>query len=274
MKPCATLPGALIRFKSDRATPFDTVVRFDCLASNDNASSPCPLRAAGLLIGLVLCASGCSLADFDRLSAGLGSGGSGSASGDSGSGGSGSEEHDAGPDGSSSLGGTSGEGGSGGDSGAPPTIVNLLQNPGFEEGPSRWTLVGNPVLTIVTDQPRSGNFCLHVTSRDTDLWEGPGYRLLSVVETGATYDFVVWARMETGEAFMGVTHKYRCIQDTTEGTYDNVASSVPVGSEWSEITAIVTVPTCELAESLIYLEGAPVGENFYIDDTSLTLAVP
>jgi hypothetical protein len=40
-------------------------------------------------------------------------------------------------------------------------------------------------------------------------------------------------------------------------------------TEWAELTGFFTAATCTPVESFIYVEGAPVGSSFYIDDAEL-----
>lgn len=244
---------------------------------------------------MALCAGGCSLGNFESLSADLTSGGSGGTGG-TGGGGSGGDggssgdggsqwEPDAGSDASTPLGGSGGDagaGGSGGDagsggdggSGGSPVIENLLSHPGFEEG-SAWSTVGNPFLTRVTTQPRTGNYCLSVTNRLANTWEGPGYRLIGLIEPSQSYDVSVWIRMESGPSFAGITFKYRCIEDVNpDGVYVNVLPADAVSDEWSELAGTFTAPPCDLAEAILYVEGPEVGLNFFIDDTSVMLYAP
>ncbi len=212
------------------------------------------------LYGLVAAAgaSACSLQDYDALTSGVG--------------------------GASALGGASGSGGaSGGTSGGnagtagvsaepdagPP--LNVFANASFDDGPSLWAPVGNCVTQLVTENPRSASNCLMTSNRTMD-WEGPGYALMGRIEPGLTYEARVWARADAAgaEYTLKLTYKKRCTEDPAEGVFSTLGSRV-VSDQWTELTGLLVAPECTLLESQLYVEGAPVGESYCIDDTSLLL---
>jgi endo-1,4-beta-xylanase len=206
---------------------------------------------------IVLAPGACSFTDFDPLTAGL-TAGTGGQAGSAGSGGGGVGGGGAGNAGTeSSTAGT--------DSG--PT--NLLDNPGFEDGPALWAPLGNCTTTLDTTNPRSGESCLLVSNR-TQAWEGPSYPLLGILEPGLSYSLVVWARAQSGTYPITLTYKKRCTDDPSDGVYTQLGSRA-VSSEWTELTGLVLAPDCTLLESVVYLDAAPVGENYWIDDTRLEL---
>lgn len=217
-----------------------------------------PINARRCLYGLAAAAaaSACSLQDYDSLKSGVGGGdGLGGASGTGGASG-------------QSSGGTAGTGVIGQPDAGP---VNLFANGSFDDGPSLWAPVGNCVTQLVTDSPRSDGNCLLTNNRTMD-WEGPGYTLLGVVDAGITYEVKVWARAEAADAqyTLKLTYKKRCTEDPAEGVYSTLGSRV-VTDEWTELTGLLVAPDCTLLESVLYVEGAPVGESYCIDDTSLML---
>jgi hypothetical protein len=202
----------------------------------------------------------CSLTDFDPLTAGVSAGTEGVA----GAGGSSSGGAGEGGEGGSSIGG-------GGAEPAEPDAgtTNLFFNGGFEEDPSIWVPMGSCVTRRVTDNPRSGTYCLSTTDR-TATWEGPGYLLTGILEPGQPYQVAVWARSEVGSYPLTLTYKRRCTDDPADGIYTQLGTRA-VTTAWTELTGVLVVPECPLLESMIYVEGAPVGESFSIDDTSLHL---
>jgi hypothetical protein len=204
--------------------------------------------------------SACSLTDFDPLTAGVSAGTEGFA------GGGGSESGAAGEGGE---GGTA-SGGGGAEPVAPDAgATNLFFNGGFEDDPSIWVPMGTCVTRRVTDNPRSGTYCLSTTDR-TATWEGPGYLLTGILEPGQTYQLEVWARSEAGSYPLTLTYKRRCTDDPADGVYAQLGTRA-VTTTWTQLTGILVVPDCPLLESMVYVEGAPVGESFSIDDTSLYL---
>lgn len=222
---------------------------------------------------LALAPTACSLGDFDSLGAGPdqnigGRAGSGGSAGSAGDGGSGGSSGSAGDAGSAGVGGSSGEGG------------NLIPNGGFE-GATSWACIGNCSATLVADNPHSGERCLLATNR-TMSWEGPSFNLLGKVNPAEIYLLSVWVRSQPSDDPdaggadsypVKLTHKRRCTAtDPAEGAYLNLVEG-QVTPEWSELTTTFTAPDCpDLSESVVYVDNAPIGAEYCIDDTSLTLA--
>lgn len=236
-------------------------------------------------LAVAVCVSHCSLGDFDSLSVGLKTtdvvnnddlpGAAGSAS-----------ESDAGS-GSQSQGGASGNdagepsGGAGGsetpdasspvdppDAGPQPLILD----PGFEGGVMNWAPVGNCSLTFAADNPHSGSSSLLTSGRVLN-WEGPGYDLLGRLEPGKTYAARVWVRSIENPLTVTLHHKRRCVGDTGEPDYFAFTSK-RIYSSWTEVIGTFTTPTCDLIDSMLYVDNPPAGEDFYIDDVSLVLTSP
>jgi hypothetical protein len=229
------------------------------------------LARGAAAVGCALCLSRCSLADFDGLSSGLepvdtldnstllgAAGAAGLATDPSG--------------GMASDAGESGASGDGGSTAVSTGPRNLIVNPSFDGGASRWAAVGSCSVTLSTDSPRSGSACLLVSNR-TESWQGPGYNLVGVAAPATSYTAKVWARTAQGSATMTLTYKHRCADDAADPTYSPLGSNL-VSSEWTELTASLTVPDCTLSDSLLYVEGPAAGTDFYIDDASLTALGP
>ncbi|HTV19698.1 MAG TPA: carbohydrate binding domain-containing protein [Polyangiaceae bacterium] len=232
--------------------------------------------ACALVTGVIAC----SLGDFDSLGAGPdqnvgGSGGRGGSGGDGGTAG----------DGGTGGSGDAGTGGTGGSSGAPQT-GNLITNGDFDTGTSTtWACVGNCLTSLSEEDPHSGTRCLLTTNRD-QVWNGPSYNLMGKVTPGQTYRVSIWVRSEPGEPLadggvdpsipdsftIGITQKRLCAStDPSVGTFIQLSNGTAT-PEWTEQTAVFVAPDCEdLQESSVYLERAPVGASYCIDDTSVEL---
>jgi hypothetical protein len=236
-----------------------------------SSSSSCICKAA-----LVLAPVACSLGDFDSLGAGpdqnVGGGGAAGNAGNAGSAGSGG----------TSGGGSAGDAGAAGVGGSAGTDAtgNLVPNGNFDEGIPSWSCVGNCATALSDSNPRSGTYCLLTTNR-TQVWEGPSLSLIGKVTPGETYRVSLWVRSEPNDDpdaggadsySIGITQKRICAStDPPEGTYTQLSSGTATG-EWSEQTAVFVAPDCvDLQDSTVYLERAPVGASFCIDDTSLLL---
>jgi hypothetical protein len=217
-------------------------------------------RGAARLASVIVLApaAGCSFTDFDPLTAGL-TAGTGGQAGSSGSGGAGG--------GGTSSGGTSSGGTESSMAGTDSGPTNLFDNPGFEDGPALWAPLGNCTTTVDGTNPRSGENCLLVSNR-TQAWEGASYPLLGILEPGLSYSIAVWARAQSGTYPITLTYKKRCTDDPGDGVYAQLGSRA-VSTEWTELTGVVLAPDCTLLESVVYLDAAPVGESYWIDDTRL-----
>jgi hypothetical protein len=146
---------------------------------------------------------------------------------------------------------------------------NLLTNGNFDTGPTLWAPVGNCSTALSTTNARSADSCLLTTNR-TQLWEGPGYPLNGVLTAGDTYRVAVWVRAEAGSYSMNLTYKKRCTEDPPEGIYTQLGTRL-VTTDWGELVGIILAPDCALLESVLYVEAAPIGESYCIDDTSIEL---
>jgi hypothetical protein len=235
----------------------------------------CSIAGWASLSALVLAPVACSLGDFDSLGAGSvdqnvggSANDSGGRAGSSGTGGTG----DAGSGGSASS--------SGGSAGVPPGTGNLIPNGNFDDGSSSWTCVGNCSAELSDVDPRSGTHCL-LTTRRTQVWEGPSLNLIDKLTPGETYRISLWVRAEPSDdpdagvpdSFsIGLTQKRVCAStDPSTGTYTQLNSGT-ASSEWALQTSVFVAPNCvDLQESTVYLERAPVGASYCIDDTSLDL---
>ena len=130
--------------------------------------------------------------------------------------------------------------------------------------------------------PRSGTRCLLASNR-TQLWEGPSLNLMGKVSPGVTYRISLWVRSEpsaepdagSADSFsIGLTQKRVCAStDPADGAFTQLSSGT-ASPDWTEQTGVFVAPDCvDLQESSVYLERAPAGASYCIDDTSL-VAVP
>jgi hypothetical protein len=89
---------------------------------------------------------------------------------------------------------------------------------------------------------------------------------------GANYTVALWLRTDGEPSTISLTYKRRCV-DESSVTYQPLGSGT-VTNDWTEMSAALSIPNCTLGDSLIYVEGPPVGESFYLDDTSLVTSDP
>jgi hypothetical protein len=238
---------------------------------------------------------GCSLQNFDNLGSGAGElvaggaagvagttdmGGTGGAAGGAsagttgigggGVGGTATRPPEAGGGPNGGTGGGLPPIGSGGTSvgdGGPGESVNLFEDPSFEAGHSDWAGFGNSDISDVSDRAHTGTHCIGSIDR-TETWEGPSFRIESVVSAGASYQASVWAWSEVSPT-LSLSLKQVCSGDTA--TYTTIATA-SAASTWVKLQGNFTVPSCTLSELRLYIEGPAAEEDFYVDDVSLSLA--
>jgi hypothetical protein len=251
-------------------------------------------------------AIGCSLQDFDPLTGGIdsagsggdgvepgggGDGGSGSNGGSgSGSGGNGGSAGDGGSAGSEAgQGGSAGTGGggNGGSAGGPTFPAELMTDPSFETGLSGWQPFGSATLARVQTETNTGDYSVLCSNR-ADEWMGATFTLPPLTNPDAFYTVSVWLRLRGPEVDGGaapsanivLTLKTKCEgdMDDTAGELYEVIGSAQVTDEWILITGNTTKPNRCAANDLRLLEyrvsiGEPQGPlvwpDFYMDDISV-----
>lgn len=251
----------------------------------------------GALLGALWLAA-CSFQNFDSLSnggtgslgtagsAGAATSGTGGDAGSSGAGGAGGSGGNGGtrPDtggtgGSAGTAGRSGAGGAGpggpgngpGGNGSVPTDAgatgNLFADPGFELGHLAWKQFGTTRLTDVPGEGRNGTKALRSDNRADD-YAGPSTTIAPpLTEAGAVYRVEGWVRMLEGSASVRMTVKTVCGSD--EPAYVTLDTQVVNATDYTLLSANVTVATCTLTEYLVYFEGPDPGVSFYLDDVGL-----
>ena len=195
--------------------------------------------------------------------------GAGGASGSSGSG-TGGVGGSAGS-GSVDVGGSAGFIGTLGDAG-PDT--NLITDPGFESGLSTWSAFGNGmVLTWESVGPVAGAHCLRSSGR-ADAWAGPSYALLGAVTPGATYHVSGWLRSASAVSAIKITARYNCSEDPLVQLYSQIVPGATAHNYWGLFEGDVIIPSaasCTLETYFVYPEGAPAGEDIYVDEFRVEL---
>lgn len=150
---------------------------------------------------------------------------------------------------------------------APP---ELIPNPSFEEGHVGWMGFGDSRILDVADAHSGGRSILATNRQWT--WEGPGYDIRALVNTGEPYAVSAWVRNEFGSDSIILTLKTQC---SGEPKYTRLATRA-VGAEWMPIDASFFAPGCALGEQLeelvIYVEGPAAYKNLLLDDVSLRSA--
>ncbi|WP_212999885.1 family 43 glycosylhydrolase [Winogradskya consettensis] len=147
------------------------------------------------------------------------------------------------------------------------TSLNLLTNPGAEDGTTGWLVNGSGTLTAATDVVRGGTRSLAITGR-TGAWNGPGQDVTSRLTNGKTYTTSVWVRTPSGTPAAKAT-----LALTVNGTtsYLQLTPTATVSaSGWTQVSGTATVSwSGTLSKAVFYVETAAGTDNLYLDDATL-----
>ena len=143
--------------------------------------------------------------------------------------------------------------------------VNVLTNPGFENGTAGWA-ARNCTISTVTSPVRSGTYSARASNR-TAAWQGIQQSILEKVTIGQTYQVSGYVRVSTASAQVKVS-----IQKTDAGdtSYVNVAVGTANNTGWLYLSGTYTVQANgTLTELWVYFEGPNAGVDLYVDDASV-----
>jgi arabinoxylan arabinofuranohydrolase len=149
--------------------------------------------------------------------------------------------------------------------------VNVLTNPGFEEGITGWA--GRSCeIEAVSSPVHSGSGAAKATGR-TEAWQGIKQSILGKVANGKTYKISGWVRLENSDSD-SVTVSIEQADDN--GTkYINVAGGAASNTEWTEISGEFTLDAAGDLKTLdVYFEGPVPEVNFIVDDVSVSGEAP
>jgi endo-1,4-beta-xylanase len=150
----------------------------------------------------------------------------------------------------------------------PPATSNLVANGTFESGTTGWSSWGG-TLEATTALVHGGAQSLLVTNR-TSGSENAIYDLSGIVTADATYNTTVWAAIDgaADAERVNVTSKVVC-DGSAEYSWLSVDSAVTNGN-WIELAGPLVIPSCDLGEVLIYVEGPSAGVDLYVDDVVIS----
>jgi len=115
---------------------------------------------------------------------------------------------------------------------APAVTMNLLSNPGFEDGTTNWSDVGDATITAHTDLPRNGIASIAVTNRPHSS-SGPVQSVTPHLESGKTYRFRTWVSPHNAAASQLVP---TIILQTSGGTMYIDGDPTWALGDWTELT--------------------------------------
>jgi hypothetical protein len=148
-----------------------------------------------------------------------------------------------------------------------PVTVNLIPDGTFESGVGGWS-TWNGTLSTTTARAHGGSSSLVSTNRTGN---GPVARsLMGLVTPGKTYQVTFWVSVgNAASANVNLTSKLQCQGGSAAYSWVANPTAVTDGS-WVKLSGALAVPSCTLADALIYAEGPGAGVDLYVDDVTLT----
>ncbi|HEY5955996.1 MAG TPA: carbohydrate binding domain-containing protein, partial [Polyangiaceae bacterium] len=150
----------------------------------------------------------------------------------------------------------------------------LVNNGTFESGVSGWFTWNGGTLQATTTRFHGGAQSLVVTNRTSNA--PAAVDLSAIAKSGAAYPMSVWVSIDSPDGTskkINVTRKAVCTNadGTTETTYSWVGSqvTVPDDASWTEIKGTLSLPTCNVTQLQLFVEG-DAGADLYVDDVSVT----
>ncbi|WP_228484576.1 family 43 glycosylhydrolase [Microbacterium cremeum] len=167
---------------------------------------------------------------------------------------------------------------------APPDVdesllgVELLANPGFENGTEGWTVNDTATLTASTDAATGAGSLL--ASGRTTTGSGPAQDVTGKVQHHVTYD--ISAKVKYVNPASPATKQFLVTARYGSSTFTNLASVTATRGQWATITGSFTVPASQSLSSMRIFVETPWTSNanaqaapdthlmdFLVDDVSL-----
>jgi hypothetical protein len=154
-----------------------------------------------------------------------------------------------------------------------PPDNNLVTDGGFETGIVGWSSWNGATLSAVTEQARSGAQSLRASGRPNES-QFAVYSLNGRVTRNASYTVDAWTRITgTDPGTVRLAAKVECSAATAPSGHNNYPwlqnnPAVAPGT-WTQLTATLTIPDCDLVDVAIYFEGTAPGIDVYLDDVSV-----
>jgi glucuronoarabinoxylan endo-1,4-beta-xylanase len=149
---------------------------------------------------------------------------------------------------------------------AKPADINILINPGFENGTDGWGGRGCQISAVSTPV-HSGSGSVKATGRDS-TWQGVRQSVLDTMMNGKTYQIQGWVKLDNApSASVSLSVEQ---QDDSGTNYHNVASAIATDSNWVQLSGSFTLDVNGTLSVLdVYFEGPAPGVNFYVDDANV-----
>jgi glucuronoarabinoxylan endo-1,4-beta-xylanase len=153
--------------------------------------------------------------------------------------------------------------------------INILINPGFENGTTGWTARGNGSDCKITTSGVpviAGTFSGKAYDRAA-TWHGIKQSVLGQMQTGNTYTLSGWVKLEGAASD---TIKLSVEQKDGNGTkYHTIDSDTGSSSDWTFLSGTFTLSVTGTLSTLdVYFEGPASGVIIYVDDANVFGAAP
>ena len=141
---------------------------------------------------------------------------------------------------------------------------NILANSDFEVDASGWIGYDSSEVAITTTKVFAGSQSLVGTAR-TQEYQGPSNNILSLVESGATYQLFARTAISEGSTQVKATISVTCSDGVK---YLGTGATDANSTDWSLLAGQVTLPSCAMSDAILYFEGPAVGIDIYVDNVT------
>jgi glucuronoarabinoxylan endo-1,4-beta-xylanase len=145
--------------------------------------------------------------------------------------------------------------------------INLVTNPGFENGTTGWTARAGGTFAETTNPVRTGTNAGRSYSR-TQTYQGIKQSLLEKVQFGTAYTISAYLRTSTSASSPVKISIERA--DGSGTTYSSVASGNATSNGWTKLQGSFTFSYTGTITTLdLYFEGPASGVELYVDDANV-----
>jgi endo-1,4-beta-xylanase len=138
----------------------------------------------------------------------------------------------------------------------------VVVNGDFEDGTTGWSSFGSGTASTQSTVALNGEALLY--SGRTDVWNGPSQDILGRVSVGQTLEVNAWVRIAgSSSETVGLTLLTVAGGQTY---YQTLGSVTATDTDWAQMTGTLSVDYADPTALMLYLNGAPAGVDFYLDD--------
>lgn len=154
----------------------------------------------------------------------------------------------------------------------PAASPNLIPDGGFESGYAGWSAWNGSSLSLSSEQAFTGNQSLYITNRPNTA-QYAVYNLTASVTPGTTYTVSAQALISGSvNDTVRLAAKIECANPPAgHNTYPWLQNNSNVTPwVWTEVSASLVIPDCDVLDVAIFFEGTSAGIDVYLDDVSVT----